>query len=119
MLITIKRVDNWLFEHIKANTRTATSLETQTRRAKTNTKIMRGLQWLLVCAFIYVQVKHSFSTVEIFFDSCVDNQNCPDHAVCASATPTTKKCKCESGFDAIDMPFTSAGSPVTVCRGKL
>lgn len=77
---------------------------------------MQGLRLLLLSAIICVQVKYSFSVVE-FFKNCATNDDCPDNAECITVG-TAKQCRCDVGYDAVDLPFTSGGVAVTVCKGK-
>lgn len=76
---------------------------------------MQVHQYLLVCAIFCAQL----------FGDCVDNEDCSDKVYCTEAliegfitTPTSvgqQQCECNSGFDAIDLPFMSGGDPFTVC----
>lgn len=77
---------------------------------------MQGLRLLLLSAIICVQVKYS-SSVKEFFKDCADNNDCPDDSSCISIG-TNRQCQCDNGYDAIDLPVTSGGEPVTVCKGK-
>lgn len=77
---------------------------------------MLGLRLLLLSAIICVQIEYSFSVME-FFKNCVVPDDCPDHSACV-AVNTLRKCRCDTGYDAIDLPFTSGGDTVTVCKGK-
>uniref|UniRef100_A0A8W8HXN7 EGF-like domain-containing protein n=1 Tax=Magallana gigas TaxID=29159 RepID=A0A8W8HXN7_MAGGI len=64
-----------------------------------------------------IQVKYSFA-VEEYFKACQDNSNCPDNSECEPISGvgcSTNKCKCNDGFDAVDLPFQSDGQTVTVC----
>lgn len=78
---------------------------------------MRGFHWVLLCAIFYVKTRNSFAVVE-FFENCADNQDCPDNAECVTIG-TDSKCRCRAGYDAIDLPFTVAGTRATVCKGIL
>ncbi|XP_011420978.1 protein draper [Magallana gigas] len=75
---------------------------------------MQGLRLLLLSAIICVQVKYSCSVKE-FFKDCADNNDCPDDSSCISIG-TNRQCQCDNGYDAIDLPVTSGGEPVTVCK---
>lgn len=73
----------------------------------------------LLCGEILrsIQVKYSFS-VEEYFKACKDSSNCPDNSECElipGVGCSTNKCKCNDGFDAVDLPFQSDGQTVTVC----
>eukprot|EP00105_Crassostrea_gigas_P000745 XP_011412669.1 PREDICTED: uncharacterized protein LOC105317656 [Crassostrea gigas] len=78
---------------------------------------MQILQWVLLCVVGSIQVKYSFA-VEEYFKSCQDNSNCPDNSECEvipGIAEQVKKCKCNDGFDAVDLPFQSDGQTVTIC----
>nr|XP_022296812.1 uncharacterized protein LOC111106429 [Crassostrea virginica] len=75
---------------------------------------MRGLQWFLVSAIICVSVKYSFA-VEEYFGVCTDDNDCPDYATCQTVN-AQKKCKCQAGYYAIDLPVYSNSKALTVCR---
>lgn len=77
---------------------------------------MRGLQLFLFSAIICVSVKYSFAIQE-FFGECSVTDDCPDYATC-EVVGVDKKCKCQTGYYAIDLPVLSNGQAVTVCRSK-
>ena len=63
-----------------------------------------------------VSVKYSFA-VEEYFGVCTDDNDCPDYATCQTVN-AQKKCKCQAGYYAIDLPVYSNSKALTVCRGK-
>lgn len=70
---------------------------------------MEGLRLFLLFAVLCVQAKYSLA-----FKTCAKNEECPDNAKC-----DTGQCKCDAGFDLLDLPYTAASNAVPACRGKL
>ena len=73
---------------------------------------MRVHLYLLVCAIICAQLKYSSSQVAETFGSCTDDEDCPDFSTCDSVAAA---CRCDTGYDAIDLEVLSAAQQVTVC----
>lgn len=71
---------------------------------------MEGLRLFLLFAVLCVQAKYSLA-----FKTCVLNEDCPDNAKCDA----TNNCKCDAGFDLLDLPYTAGSNAVPACRGKL
>lgn len=82
----------------------------------------RGFQCLLLCAILY-----SASASVDAFGTCndaEDDASCPDDTECVEVIPEKEStgadlgCRCEEGFDEIDVPgVTKDGQAVTVCCG--
>lgn len=70
---------------------------------------MEGLRLFLLFAVLCVQAKYSLA-----FKTCAGVADCPDNAKCVSL-----KCKCDAGFDLLDLPYTAASAAVPACRGML
>lgn len=75
---------------------------------------MRVHLYLLVCAIICAQLKYSSSQVaDLFGTNCDADDDCPDFSTCVLAD---NKCRCDTGYDALDLEVLSAGKTVTACR---
>lgn len=70
---------------------------------------MDGLRLFLLFAVLCVQAKYSLA-----FKTCTEDEDCPDNAKCV-----TSNCKCDAGFDLLDLPYTAGSNAVPACRGKL
>lgn len=78
---------------------------------------MRVHLYLLVCAIICAQLKYSSSQVVETFGSCIDDKDCPDFSTCdiGGGGGGSSECRCDPGYDALDLLVQSAGNPITVC----
>ena len=76
---------------------------------------MRVHLYLLVCAIICAQLKYTSSQVVENFGDCATNEDCPDFSTCVTVG-MDQLCRCDAGYDALDLEILSAGQAVTVCR---
>ena len=80
---------------------------------------MRVHLYLLVCAIICAQLKYSSSQLANYFGTCTADGDCPDFSSCTGGIGGLgggSGCRCDPGYDALDLEVLSAGKTVTACR---